>query len=517
MDAGFEGFDDRQLVAVIDAALDALSDDRLRLASDAEQLGLLLAGLRVGARLHAWQARLAGRIESGEVAWRQYQTSTSTLLAEAGRLTLREARRLVTAGTEQARFPVVGAAALAGGVLPGQAEAITHVLAQLPEEFPADMVGEGEVTMVGFAATHNAAELRRLSGHLVETLAPDTAEELEAARVEREYRHALRERYLEFTGDGHGSVLLRGSLPVADAEGFIRIVDSYAAAAKRGVDLLDPLAEPVSPSMRRADALLAMVAAHQRRELAPLHGGDRPRIVLTMSYDTLLDATLGGVCAECGHRGSGFRVCDDRRPGEILGGGSDGSGTRAPGKGPKDDGRPTAVPPGGPDRQAAGAVAGTGARLVGTGEPVPAHLVRQWLCDADLLPVVLGGPSEILDVGQAQRLVTPGIRAALEVRDGGCVFPGCNAPPAACHAHHIIPWYRGGPTALWNLVLLCPHHHGIIEPERDPAADRWTLTLRADGISEIRPPRRVDPTQRPRLHARFHTQNARTDSTPNDP
>ena len=78
MDAGIQGFDDRQLVAVIDAALDALSDDRLRLASDAEQLDLLLAGLRVGARLHAWQAQLAGRIESDQVAWRQHQTSTST-------------------------------------------------------------------------------------------------------------------------------------------------------------------------------------------------------------------------------------------------------------------------------------------------------------------------------------------------------------------------------------------------------------------------------------------------------
>jgi hypothetical protein len=493
MDAGFEGFDDRQLVAGIDAALDALSDDRLRLASDAEQLGLLLAGLRVGARLHAWQARLAGRIESGEVAWRQHQTSTSTWLAEAGRLTLREARRLVTAGTEQARFPVVGAAALAGGVLPGQAEAITHVLAHLPEEFPADLVGEGEQTMVGFAATHNAAELRRLSGHLLETLAPDTAEELEAARVEREYRRAMRERFLEFTGDGHGSVLLRGSLPVAEAEGFIRIVDSYAAAAKRGVDLLDPLAEPVSPSMRRADALLAMVAAHQRRELAPLHGGDRPRVVLTMSYDTLLGAAHGvGIpggrcCAGSGTAVGPLTSGHDNPPGTGVGG----------------------VPDNG--------TAGAGARLVGSGEPVPAHLVRQWLCDADLLPVVLGGPSDILDVGQAQRLVTPGIRAALEVRDQGCVFPGCNAPPAACHAHHIIPWYRGGPTALWNLVLLCPHHHGIIEPGRDPNADRWTLTLRADGISEIRPPRRVDPTQRPRLHARFHTQTARTDATQDDP
>ena len=498
MDAGIQGFDDRQLVAVIDAALDALSDDRLRLPSDAEQLDLLLAGLRVGARLHAWQAQLAGRIESDQVAWRQHQTSTSTWLAEAGRLTVREARRLVTAGTEQARFPVVGAAAMAGGVLPGQAEAITHVLAQLPEEFPADLVGEGEVTMVGFAATHNAAELRRLSGHLLETLAPDTAEEVEAARVEREYRRAVRERFLEFTGDGHGSVLVRGSLPTADAEAFIGIVDSYAAAAKRGVDLLDPLAEQVSPSMRRADALVAMVAAHQRRELAPVHGGDRPRVVLTMSYDTLLGAGLGaaglggglggGCCAGSGSAADGLLTSgQDNPPGTGVGG----------------------VPDNG--------TAGTGARFIGCGEPVPASLVRQWLCDADLLPVVLGGPSEVLDVGQAQRLVTPGIRAALEVRDRGCVFPGCNAPPAACHAHHIIPWYRSGPTALWNLVLLCPHHHGIIEPGRDPAADRWTLTLRADGISVIRPPRRVDPTGRPRIHARFQTQTALTHPTPTDP
>ena len=41
-----------------------------------------------------------------------------------------------------------------------------------------------------------------------------------------------------------------------------------------------------------------------------------------------------------------------------------------------------------------------------------------------VLPIVLGGPSQPLDVGRTQRLVTPAIRAALEVRDGGCVFPG---------------------------------------------------------------------------------------------
>jgi hypothetical protein len=140
---------------------------------------------------------------------------------------------------------------------------------------------------------------------------------------------------------------------------------------------------------------------------------------------------------------------------------------------------------------------------VGSGEPLPAGVLRRLLCDADLLPAVLGGPSQVLDVGRAQRLVTPSIRAALELRDGGCVFPGCDKPPHACHAHHLQPWWAGGPTALQNLVLVCAHHHGIVEPGHDPTADRWRVQLRADGLPEVVPPRRADPGQRPRLHSRF--------------
>ena len=51
-----------------------------------------------------------------------------------------------------------------------------------------------------------------------------------------------------------------------------------------------------------------------------------------------------------------------------------------------------------------------------TGQSVPAGVLRRWLCDADLLPIVLAGPSDILDVGRTQRLVTPPLRAALEAR-----------------------------------------------------------------------------------------------------
>lgn len=75
--------------------------------------------------------------------------------------------------------------------------------------------------------------------------------------------------------------------------------------------------------------------------------------------------------------------------------------------------------------------------LLATGQLVGPGDLRRLACDADLVPAVLRGASEILDVGRTQRLVTRGIRNALVQRDSGCVFPGCDTHPTACEAHHI--------------------------------------------------------------------------------
>lgn len=443
MDEVLAQFDDGQLLAGIDAAVDALTDDRLRLPSDRERLALLLASVRVVSRLQVWQQRLAAQIEASEAAWREHGTSATSWLAEATRLTPREARRMIRCGEGLERFPTVAEAAERGDVLASQAESVTAVLAQLPEEFPAETVAEGEALMVEFAQTHNAAELRRLSSHLVEVLSPETADALEAKRAEEEHRRAIADRYFHLGSDGHGSTLLRGSLPKLQGESLAQIIDAYVAEQKRALDALDPLSPRPSIGMRRADALVALLERHQQRELAPTHGGDRPRVVVTLSWDELVALCAGAKAAQ-----------------------------------PQ-------------------------VRLLGSRELLSPSVARQLLCDADVLPVVLGGGSLPLDVGRSQRLVTPAIRAALELRDRGCIFPGCDVAPRDCHAHHILPWWAGGLTALGNLVLVCPHHHGIVEPSHDPTADRWQVRLRGDGVSEVLPPRRVDPTRRPRLHARF--------------
>jgi len=67
---------------------------------------------------------------------------------------------------------------------------------------------------------------------------------------------------------------------------------------------------------------------------------------------------------------------------------------------------------------------------------------------------VLRGPDgEVLDVGRRTRTIPPAIRRALEVRDGGCRWPGCGLRFTA--AHHVEHGAEGGETRLGNLLLLC--------------------------------------------------------------
>ncbi len=103
-----------------------------------------------------------------------------------------------------------------------------------------------------------------------------------------------------------------------------------------------------------------------------------------------------------------------------------------------------------------------GAGLTGTDEVLSPAVVRRLACDGDIIPMVLGSDSELLDVGRAKRLFTAGQRRALVQRDGGCSFPGCTAPPGWCQAHHVVHWIHGGPTDLSNGALLCQRHHAYV-------------------------------------------------------
>jgi hypothetical protein len=111
--------------------------------------------------------------------------------------------------------------------------------------------------------------------------------------------------------------------------------------------------------------------------------------------------------------------------------------------------------------------------------------VRRLACDATLIPLVLGADREILDWGRAKRLFTPAQTKRLWLRDGGCTYPGCDAPAQFCDAHHLVHWADGGSTDLANAGLLCDRHHQVVHRRRlagalgpDPEDDQvvWDLT-----------------------------------------
>ncbi|BBH18166.1 HNH endonuclease [Nocardioides baekrokdamisoli] len=91
---------------------------------------------------------------------------------------------------------------------------------------------------------------------------------------------------------------------------------------------------------------------------------------------------------------------------------------------------------------------------------------RRLACTAEIIPVVLGGRSQVLDLGRAQRLFTPAQRKALRTRHSTCQVQGCDVPSTWCDAHHEDPWSRGGRTDLNNALLVCGHHHRRLHDSR---------------------------------------------------
>ena len=133
---------------------------------------------------------------------------------------------------------------------------------------------------------------------------------------------------------------------------------------------------------------------------------------------------------------------------------------------------------------ARGAVGVRGGRLAWAG-PITPETARRLACDAGVARVIIGPDGLPLDVGRAQRTASAAIRRAVEVRDGHCVFRGCDALPEWCDVHHVVHWAHGGPTSCDNGALLCERHHtacheGGFSVRRDPLTSRWH-THRPDG------------------------------------
>ncbi|GHF11719.1 HNH endonuclease signature motif containing protein [Pseudolysinimonas yzui] len=126
--------------------------------------------------------------------------------------------------------------------------------------------------------------------------------------------------------------------------------------------------------------------------------------------------------------------------------------------------------------------AGVGHGVIeGSNEAVSIGTVQALACANGTQPALLDSLGNVLDLGREQRLFSRHQRVALAIRDGGCLWHGCERPPSWCEAHHIDHYADGGCTDLDRGVLLCRHHHLKLHNEG------WQIRRR-EGRSWLHPP-----------------------------
>ncbi|WP_022884992.1 HNH endonuclease signature motif containing protein [Glaciibacter superstes] len=132
------------------------------------------------------------------------------------------------------------------------------------------------------------------------------------------------------------------------------------------------------------------------------------------------------------------------------------------------------------------------AQIDGVEQPISAGTARRMAAEAELIPAVLGGDSQVLDLGVSRRLFSRGQKLALAERDGGCAHPDCDRAPVYTEGHHLEWWNaHGGPTDLANGILLCSPHHHMIHNQG------WSITV-IDNVPWFIPPPSIDIHQKPR-------------------
>jgi hypothetical protein len=123
-----------------------------------------------------------------------------------------------------------------------------------------------------------------------------------------------------------------------------------------------------------------------------------------------------------------------------------------------------------------------GADLEYSPQPITSRTVERLACDASVTRIVFDSDSVVIDVGRAKRTISGAARKALNVRDRGCTWPGCERPASWTSGHHIRHWLHGGSNEPPNPTLLCYRHHWMVHE------GNWQIVRGDDGRMLTIPP-----------------------------
>ena len=377
--------------------------------------------MRVEARVKAHQVAGSRALDASGLAKASGASSTGAMLAGAFGGDRRAGDQMVFMGKALESATRTEDALARGQIGSAQAAIIASAIGDLPDDTTPEQKQACEDTLIGDAGRYSLKDLRNRSRRITDQFKPEPeVDQIENATLERQEKSAWRRA--EFTMFNNGDGTRSGTYRLPEAQ---------------------------------ADQLMAAIQAISAPRRDHLHDQ-------TLGAESYYDKDL-----EHRHRlGMGLAELCDHLPVDQL-----------PGKG------------------GLGAtlmvrfdydtlVRGIKPATLSTGTRISAGQARQMACRLGIIPQVFNGKSLPLDHGHEQRVFTKPQRQALENRDRGCTFPGCDRPPEWCEAHHWrTPWANGSETTLADGVLVCPFHHRTIHDAG------WAIRMSpVDGHPEYKPP-----------------------------
>jgi Domain of unknown function (DUF222) len=312
-----------------------------------------------------------------------------------------QATSLVKAARIADRLPLLGDVLAAGTIGVEHLQAVAAGAKRVPFE----VLVEHDHTLRDLAPHARPAEMRRAAAK-IQACHDETSVAADAA-------HVHDSRYLTVSRTFGDAYHLDGLLEPEAGAALVAALDSLTQS--RGAEDTRTLGQ------RRADALTELTELGLRSGKLPDLGGDRPGLTFLVQVPTTTTTT-------------------------------------APSEDPVPAGQTEAVQP------ACQVTAfGAGDRvLIGSDALIPAETLSRLTCCADISLATVNEWGEPLNLYRTSRFPNIPQRRALVIRDGGCVFPGCDRPPAHCQAHHIRYWSADGHTNLDNLALVCWFHHHLL-------------------------------------------------------
>lgn len=338
--------------AAISAALSSVDQVDPAFMSTSEKAQALLELSAVIDRVEELRIRVLAHAD--DVADAEGARDAAAWLAHRGRRDRGECRHRLRLAHALAAHDTVTAGLRAGRVNLAQAEVVTRALDAPPDELTTEVRRTAEARLVEETARFAPRQLRILGRRVLEVVAPEVAEGLEQRLLEEEERRAARRAGVRSIRHGDGTWEIRIHASERAHHRLMTYLEAFTSPRRSAGTASGAAAGPHGPTEDRRPYDQRLGSAFE----AFLEAVDPQRLPLHGGDATTVMVTidLTTLLDDLGERG--------------------------------------------------------GIALVGD-QPVTAAHARRLACTAGIIPVVLGGRSQVLDAGRTRRLYGPAQRRAL--------------------------------------------------------------------------------------------------------